>query len=329
MRRFTELRDLEFQFIEQVLGKSEVLAANQDEKLTECVFNDPMAIFLLQGKVSCQSSLLNKQIITADSKEASNMLNNRLPRGGSIYAMSNDTVLLLVKKKDIGNARVERNNPLSHNHQSYAIADIDDDTNQDWMSKLLSSPLFQHLDPTKLHKLFVNLKETAYKSGDFIIREGEHDCYFYIIKSGQAEILRNKPGVNPIKICEGNFFGEGAIVGETIHSASIRMISDGAVCTIEAGQFNDLLKNIVLKIIDRNEISNLGTNLLTIDVRHPIEYRHELIPDSINLPINNLRDRLGELSISAAYLVNHGTDKRSQLAVLILKEHGFNAFLVN
>ena len=65
-----------------------------------------------------------------------------------------------------------------------------------------------------------------YRPGDFIHRQGEPARTFSIIEEGQVEVLQKDPGTSDTKVVavlgEGDFFGEGALLGNRPHETSIR-----------------------------------------------------------------------------------------------------------
>ncbi|MDT2760422.1 FAD-dependent oxidoreductase [Enterococcus xiangfangensis] len=64
-----------------------------------------------------------------------------------------------------------------------------------------------------------------------------------------------------------------------------------------------------------------GSQLL--DVRNPGELAQGRFPDAINLPLNQLRERLAELDPNQEYLVSCHSGLRSYVAERILKQNGF------
>jgi len=65
-----------------------------------------------------------------------------------------------------------------------------------------------------------------------------------------------------------------------------------------------------------------------LDVRFADEHRGQVIPDSINIPLNQLRQRLGELDPSATYIVYSDSGERSSTAAYLLSQSGLDAYLL-
>lgn len=71
-----------------------------------------------------------------------------------------------------------------------------------------------------------HLTHAFYRPGDFIHRQGELARVFSVIEQGEVEILQSKEGSQePVVLTvlgKGDFFGEGALLGNRPHETSIR-----------------------------------------------------------------------------------------------------------
>jgi rhodanese-related sulfurtransferase len=68
-----------------------------------------------------------------------------------------------------------------------------------------------------------------------------------------------------------------------------------------------------------------STNAFLLDVREPAEFSAGAIPDSVNIPLGKLRERMGELPQSKEIWVTCGVGQRAYYACRILAQHGFHA----
>ena len=68
-----------------------------------------------------------------------------------------------------------------------------------------------------------------------------------------------------------------------------------------------------------------SANLLLIDVRSPYEYNDRHIPGSVNIPIDELENRINEIDKTRKIITvcEHGV--RSGICEKFLKEKGYNA----
>lgn len=83
-----------------------------------------------------------------------------------------------------------------------------------------------------------------YRPGDFIHRQGEPARVFSIIEDGQVEVLQKDPQALEPKVIgvlgKGDFFGEGALLGNRPHETSIRARSAVRVRQVGSALFSEL-----------------------------------------------------------------------------------------
>jgi NADH dehydrogenase len=79
-----------------------------------------------------------------------------------------------------------------------------------------------------------------YRPGDFVHHQGEVARTFSVIEEGQVEVLQQDPGASETKVLavlgKGDFFGEGALLGNRPHETSIRARS-----AVRLGQIGSVL----------------------------------------------------------------------------------------
>ncbi|XP_051906600.1 cGMP-dependent protein kinase 1-like isoform X1 [Hippocampus zosterae] len=96
---------------------------------------------------------------------------------------------------------------------------------------LRSVPSFQTLPEDILSKLADILEETHYNNGDYIIRQGATGDTFFIISEGQVNVWQQSASGDeqvPVKtLSKGDWFGEQALKGEDVRTASVT--AEGAV----------------------------------------------------------------------------------------------------
>ncbi|GAW91178.1 FAD-dependent pyridine nucleotide-disulfide oxidoreductase [Calderihabitans maritimus] len=75
---------------------------------------------------------------------------------------------------------------------------------------------------------------------------------------------------------------------------------------------------------DLAEALEKGEDLQLVDVRTPDEYREGHIPTAVNIPVDDLRKRIGELDPHRKTVLYCGIGYRSYLAYRVLKDKGFS-----
>ena len=134
-------------------------------------------------------------------------------------------------------------------------AEEEADEGIDWMSTLLSSPLFEFIPPANIQTLFSKFEEMKFKSGDSVIRQGEPGDYFYVIQAGRAKVERSA-GEKTVVLAElkpGDNFGQDALVSDTPRNATVTMLTNGTLMRLSEPDFQSLLMNPVIETVTMDE----------------------------------------------------------------------------
>lgn len=201
----------------------------------------------------------------------------------------------------------------------------------DWMEILLTSPLFAQIPPANIQKLLVRFKEVEVNIGQQIIKQDEKGEKFYVIKNGRAIVTQTEGDQEKTlaALQEGACFGEDALIAESVRNATVTMASNGSLMVLEKEDFDGLLKKPIIKSITLDELHTQmdegDTGTVIIDVRHPLEFRHDHLKGSDNIPLNTLREKLKTMSPDFQYVISCDAGRRSEVAAYIMTESGFNA----
>ncbi|XP_018599526.1 cGMP-dependent protein kinase 1 isoform X1 [Scleropages formosus] len=128
------------------------------------------------------------------------------------------------------------------------------------MEFLRSVPSFQSLPEDVLSKVADALEEARYADGDYIIRQGATGDTFFIISEGQVKVTKEKSGdeepVLPSTLSRGNWFGEQALKGEDVRTASVIAVGDVTCLVVDRETFKQLiggLEDASKKVHESNE----------------------------------------------------------------------------
>lgn len=94
---------------------------------------------------------------------------------------------------------------------------------------LKQTPLFAELNAEDLGKLTPSARIETYHAGHVILREGRVGTAFYVIVSGEVEVIKGMASPTPkvlSKLGPGDFFGEIAALMHVTRSASVRTLSE-------------------------------------------------------------------------------------------------------
>jgi CRP-like cAMP-binding protein len=209
----------------------------------------------------------------------------------------------------------------------------DNNSDDDWMSRLLSSRLFEFVPPANIQALFQNFSPINFNKGDEVIRQGATGDYFYVIKQGLASIdqtVDNEPQ-HLKKIGPGDSFGEDALISDKKRNATITMLSSGILMRLGKEEFNNLLVKPSSEYVTLDEIRKViaggEQKISLIDVRHPSEIEVEIVAGTENIPLQLLRSQFAELDPETVYVVAT-PGRRAELGSLLLTQAGFDSYIL-
>ncbi|MFV1997941.1 MAG: cyclic nucleotide-binding domain-containing protein [Acidiferrobacterales bacterium] len=292
---------------------------------------DPETIYLLTGKVEMTSiSTTMARHLDASSKDATFAVVDLPPRPYTVKAVTDVEILR------IGNYALDR--AVMLDEVTTTITEIEvinkDDVggNTDWLSEMIASETFNKLPSEKLASLLMKLEALQVKSGDVVIRQNDPGDYYYVIKKGHFNVSR-KDGQGKVDILNelkaGNVFGEESLVSGTRRNASIVAMTDGMLMRLSRADFEDLLKKPLLTYVTVDEASALvKTGSKILDVRPENQFRQGALKGAINIPVYDLRDKLGTLVEGTRYIICCQNGTQSEVAAFLLGQRGFGVCIL-
>lgn len=215
------------------------------------------------------------------------------------------------------------------------LDDDDESETADWMDALLESELFAQIPPSKIQSLFVKFTEREISLGEKVISEGEDGDIFYVLKEGKAMVTRSTNGREETlaALSTGSFFGEDALISDAPRNATVTMTSDGVVMCLGKDDFRDILQASVIRRVSHQEMEEMEEEgdraLVLLDVRLPMEFKHDRTPGARNIPLNELRRQLKSLEKDFVYVVTCDGGRRSELGTYLLSEAGLDAYALD
>jgi len=290
--------------------------------------NDSRLFYLLDGEVHLQTDTLKIDTIKSGSESSRFAVAHQIPR--KIDAVANSKIQYLCLDASIINSLQDA--AKEKKKRDMNIEELED-SEDDWMTTLLRSPIFRNLPPSNLQKILMSLQEVCYPAGQLIIHQGDIGDYYYIIKKGQALITR-RPSANAkeIKLAQlGDLdtFGEDSLISGEPRNVSITALTDITLLRLSKEQFITQIKQPILKYVsykDALDYVEKGADLL--DVRGPDEYKQHHLPRSINVPIFSLRMYLRTLNRQHPIIVICNDGRASENAAFILLRNKFTALIV-
>ncbi|MDB6063121.1 MAG: cAMP-binding protein [Verrucomicrobiaceae bacterium] len=298
--------------------------------------------YLISGSVELRRSFFDRVIVQAGSDAALQPLDYLLLSDGGQIVAQDDCVVVQIGR-DLIDRSLAANAPNDYNVASLHETDLTDEylvsdgnVAVDWMSRFLQSPLAQNLPALSIQQVLARLVTIDAVKGDAIVRRGSAGDALYIVLRGMAYVQTDAQGVykgREISLMPGDYFGEESLVADTPRNATVLMESDGAVARLDRDAFDELIRPHVISeaddaLMERSLLADADEKLVVIDVRFPVEFRRDGLPHSINIPISLLRARLHLLDKQRVHLITHHGGRRSELAVFLLRQAGFNAHLM-
>ena len=139
---------------------------------------------------------------------------------------------------------------------------------QDLIDELKEVPLFEGLGSKSLVKVMSALEEQSFLEGSTIVKQGEKGDSFYIIRSGNAQVVLERAHVPNSLIAElgpREGFGEMALLTDEARSASVVAITDVEVWRLPKAAFQGLLSENLSLALCFNRI--LSQRLRTLQER--------------------------------------------------------------
>lgn len=198
----------------------------------------------------------------------------------------------------------------------------------------LQSGVFSRLPSANVEEMFRRMTHFSVKAGQVVIRQGAEGDYYYLIENGTAQVSRAaSPGDSPEVLAElnaGDAFGEEALVSDNKRNATVTMKTDGSLLRLNKTDFVELLKAPLISHVSMAEAkSKVGAGALWLDVRLPSEYKFDHLSSAINLPLNQIRNLVGELDNTKQYIAYCQTGRRSSAAAFVLVQLGFDVLVLD
>lgn len=315
---------------EQVLNASNILEFKKNEFVFRQGDRDNFAFYILDGTIEMYAGdQLIKKVMGGEGASFQ-ALAQLQPRQMSAQTKSK-TKVLRVDRILLDQLLSAKDEPLPRGDE-IEVSELVEDSSSDWLSQMLQSALFANVPPSNIQRLLDILETVEVHAGDEVITQGDVGDYYYAIQSGSCEVLRQASSKKLIRIAElgpGARFGEESLVSNAKRNATVRMLTDGELARLKKEDFIELIKKPVLHNCTLEEARALiAEGAKWLDVRFPEEHLTNGLPDSQNIPLSFLRNRIGDLDDAIQYIAYCDTGGRSSAAAFLLTQAGFQAAYV-
>ena len=330
LRRFSPLDGLRAGTLEALSQKAVLRQIPVGRPLFFAGATDKKNYYLISGDVQLRTGTTVVATLHGNTPEAQHPITPGIPRRFSAYAGT--AVEVLVFDSELLDVLLTWDQTGIYDVKEIS-ADTPVDTG-DWMTILLQTKALHGLPPSNLQAIFMRLQRIPCRAGEIVIKQGDEGDYFYVITAGRCAITREDPYTGAvIKLAElepGETFGDEALIHDGKRSATVTMLTDGALMRVDKKDFNALLTEPMVERVSYREaaehVAKGGTRWL--DVRLPSEFQSTHLAGAINMPLGKMRLDIAQLDPSVHYAIVCDTGRRSAAAAFILNSRGFHTVVV-
>lgn len=314
------ISSLSLERIRELAQKVEFETLAADEVIFREGDHDHYMIYLLDGEIELRSSF-NEQpsYITAGMPASWHPIANLKPRHTTATAVGQVEIIRIDTDEFDRLLAWDQMADVGHQDMSSATT-----------GKMTQSNALKSLPAANIEELFKRMESLEVKSGDVILRQGDPGDYYYLLEEGRVVVTRRMskdgPEIELAQLGAGAAFGEEALISENPRNASITMLTDGRLMRLAKQDFVELLKEPMLDWVELDQVfEEMDDDTQFLDVRVGAEYVTGHLPNAINIPLFELRNREGELDKTVHYICYCSTGRRSSAASFVLTQHGYKA----
>ncbi len=199
------------------------------------------------------------------------------------------------------------------------------------MSLVKQVSIFHEVPLENVKTAFERMQPKDVQAGETVITEGEMgDCY-YLIDSGEAEVMRTDPFTDETscvaKLGPGDAFGEEALLQNGYRNATVAMTTPGKLLVLDKMDFDELLTPGLIEEVTAEHAIEMVENgdAKWLDCRYDMEYEESRIPGAPLIPLDRLRWDIHTLDPDQTYIVYCRSGRRSKAGAFLLRERNINA----
>ncbi len=303
----------------------EVRDYGRDQTLFREGDNDGESLFLLSGSVSCRYADGRVRELHADSDRTRYAIGDFQPRRFTAVVSGMGAKSVVFDRNFL--EKVVTWDQISRSSQ-FTLPDGRAESAR-WVFKMLNSQALLRLPAGNIERMFERFELITVMPERRVINEGEEGDYFYVIRSGEFQVLKSTDGQEKTvaSLSEGDSFGEDALTSNEPRNASVVARTAAQLMRLGKADFSELLKHPVVDWVSPGQASALvsgGGTLL--DVRMKEEHLQRSLAGSINTPLFRLREEMAGLKTDKPYVVFCETGERSASAAFILNKLGYRVF---
>ncbi|WP_052761218.1 SUMF1/EgtB/PvdO family nonheme iron enzyme [Sedimenticola thiotaurini] len=325
LRKLVPLNTLTEETLEELMAEVQFEKIAKGNYLFRAGDTETERVYLLSGKVSLLEDGKEVDAISASSNMARYPIAHHIPRRFSARALTKAEIVR-IDSHLLSDLLTRGGNVL------YQVEELNGDSDDDWMSQLLQSPIFQRIPAANIQNIMMRMEEVQVSAGEMIICQGEPGDYFYLINRGQCSVTRERGDGEIEELAQlgaGNCLGEESLLSGKPRGSTVSMLTDGVLFRLEKKDFIEYIKMPLANAISYGEaMRRVEKGAVWLDVRSPLEHQRMHVKKSRNIPFNELRSELAGLDVDTTYIVYCQDGLVSSTAVYLLMEQGLDALVL-
>jgi hypothetical protein len=105
-------------------------------------------------------------------------------------------------------------------------------------------PVFSHIDEEIVKRIAKRFVSEEVELGNFLIREGKDRQKFFIVLSGQAEVISKGVHGEELRVAllsEGEYFGEADLLSDNPSSVTVRAVTNSIFFTLQSSELEMII----------------------------------------------------------------------------------------
>lgn len=279
--------------------------------------------FLVSGDLFYQSAEGTEIYIEAGTEESQHALPDNTAESYTLVAATDCSVVIVERSRLAGLLTWRQAS------QDLLLELEAEGEDMEWLSALLDNPLFSRVPAVNIREMLQRLHQLDLPQGSAVLEEGGRGDRCYFLRTGTAQVsqYRDRQDVILAELSMGACFGEEALLSDAPRNATVTLLEDSRVLYLERADFIELLKAPVTEEISFAQAGQLlQQGAQWLDVRRLDEYERGHAAQALHMPLDLLRLKIRLLDKSKIYLCYCDNAKRSQSAVFLLTQLGFQAY---
>lgn len=212
------------------------------------------------------------------------------------------------------------------------VRELDDWHQLDGLERALGFGVLAHLPVDHVQSIVSRLTEVDAAAGEKVFEQGTEAEYFYIVKSGSAEVCRMHADGSSTRLTvkvAGDTFGDDALVTGGHRNATVRMLTQGTLLRVAREDFKAFIERSLMSPVTLEAAHELvAQGARWLDLREPESFAREALDGASNVPISLLRTKRAALDPTTAYVCYSDEPATSALGCYLLAERGLRAYFV-